>query len=207
MKKTKQRLAEVLDRLGGTLRSARSGWPDRSVQNDLVCELRVSSDGCVCLKGYEALKLNVGTKPERILAAPKTKLAKLMRLGGIVPELRAERLKIIARMLNDKFGGDLRGALEKLLQGTEDSPGKGIQNAKNALKQFPVIGEPGADKILLFGSMAPVAAVPSAFVCVPQRILSGKNIRTMPRVTMLHRRRWELNCQQRLRRGKERTFC
>jgi endonuclease-3 len=36
-----------------------------------------------------------------------------------------------------------------------------------------VIGEPGADKILLFSGMAPIAAVPSACTGVPQRIFFG----------------------------------
>lgn len=35
-----------------------------------------------------------------ILASSKATLARLMRLGGIVPELRAERLKTIARMVS-----------------------------------------------------------------------------------------------------------
>ena len=115
-----------------------------------------------CAKGYEALRCEVGTKPEKILAAPKSKLAKLMRRGGIVPELRAERLKTIAKIVNEEFGGDLKWSLEKLLQDEKKNPGKGIRLAKKALKEFPVIGDPGADKILLFARLAPVAAVPSA---------------------------------------------
>ena len=156
MKKTKLRLAGVLDRLEEHYGIQEAVGPIDPYEMILFVNCGYPATDASCVKGYEALKLGVGTKPERILAAPKTKLAKLMRLGGIVPELRAERLKIIARMLNNKFGGDLRGALEKLLQRAEDSAGKGIRDAKNALKQFPVIGEPGADKILLFGSMASV---------------------------------------------------
>jgi endonuclease-3 len=45
------------------------------------------------------------------------------------------------------------------------------------LKEFPVIGEPGADKILLFSEMMPIAAVPSACTGVPQRILFGEEDR------------------------------
>lgn len=126
-----------------------------------------------CLRGYEALKEQVGTKPQEILAAPKAKLGKLMRLGGIVPELRAERLKTVAKIVNEEFGGDLRWSLEKLLQDKKKDPGQGIRFAKKALKEFPVIGEPGADKILLFAGLAPLAAVPSACVGVPERILFG----------------------------------
>src|SRR5208282_6869248 len=91
-----------------------------------------------CSAGYEALKREVGIKTDAILAAPKAKLAKLMRLGGIVPELRAERLKTIAKIVNEELGGDLRWSLEKLLQEGKNGEGKGIRLAKKALKEFPV---------------------------------------------------------------------
>jgi endonuclease-3 len=91
----------------------------------------------------------------------------------MVPELRAERLKTIAKIVNEEFGEDLKLSLEKLMQEEKNEAGKGIRLAKKALKEFPVIGEPGADKILLFAGLAPVAAVPSACPAVPQRILSG----------------------------------
>ena len=174
MKKMKLRLAEVLERLEEHYGVQEAVGPIDPYEMILFVNCGYPATDKSCTNGYNALKLDVGTEPEKILAAPKSKLTRLMRHGGIIPELRAERLKIVARMLNDKFGGDLRGALEKFLQGAGDPPDKGIRDLKNALKQFPVIGEPGADKILLFGRMAPVAAVPSAFVCVPQRILSGK---------------------------------
>jgi endonuclease-3 len=74
--------------------------------------------------------------------------------------------------VNEEFGGDLKWSLEKLLREEKDED-KGIRLAKRALKEFPVIGEPGADKILLFARLAPLAAVPSACVAVPQRILFG----------------------------------
>jgi endonuclease-3 len=96
-----------------------------------------------------------------------------MRLGGIVPELRAERLKTIARMVNELFGGDLQRALGKMMQDEKMPADKRIRRVKAALKEFPVIGEPGADKILLFARLAPVAAVPSACVAVPQRMRFG----------------------------------
>jgi endonuclease-3 len=60
------------------------------------------------------------------------------------------------------------------MQEEKKGAGKGIRLAKKALKEFPVIGEPGADKILLFAGLAPVAAVPSACPAVPQRILFGE---------------------------------
>jgi endonuclease-3 len=127
-----------------------------------------------CSKGFEALKREVGLKPENILEAPKAKLAKLMRLGGIVPELRAEKLKEIARIVKADLGGDLKAELNKWMLEEKKESGKGIRGAKNVLQKFPVIGEPGAEKILLFSKLAPVAAVPSAFVGVPMRLWFGE---------------------------------
>ncbi len=126
-----------------------------------------------CSRGFEALKREVGLKPENILEAPKTKLTKLTRLGGIVPELRAEKLKEIARMAKNEFGKDLLAMLKRWMLEEKKQPGKGIRGAKSVLQKFPVIGEPGAEKILLFSKLAPVAAVPSACVSVAIRLWGG----------------------------------
>ena len=127
-----------------------------------------------CSKGFDALKREVGLNPKEILAAPKSKLAKLLRLGGIVPELRAVRLKEIARKVKAQFGGDLGAALKKRMQLEKEQAGQGIRGAKKVLREFPTIGEPSAEKILLFSKLAPVAALPSAFVEVPVRLWFGK---------------------------------
>jgi endonuclease III len=128
-----------------------------------------------CAKGFDALKREVGLKPMEILGVPKPKLAKLMRLGGIVPDLRAKRLKEIARKVKDEFGGNLNAVLKRvLLQEEKTQAGKGIRAAKKVLQQFPVIGEPSAEKILLFSRLSPVAVVPSASLDVPIRLWFGE---------------------------------
>src|ERR1700704_3720727 len=96
-----------------------------------------------CSKGFDALKREVGLSPKEILAAPKAKLARLLRPGGIVPEKRAERLKEIARKVKDDFGGDLKAVLKERMQEEKRPTGKGIRGAKKVLKEFPVVGEPG----------------------------------------------------------------
>ncbi len=45
--------------------------------------------------------------------------------------------------------------------------------ARKVLKTFPGIGNPGADRILLFSRLSPVAAVPSACPHVLVRVLQG----------------------------------
>ncbi|HEY6385513.1 MAG TPA: hypothetical protein VIX91_07510 [Candidatus Acidoferrum sp.] len=173
MQRSKRELGGVLEALGKHYGKQVAVGPNDPYEMILFVNCGYPATDASCTKGYEALKSGVGTKPVEILAAPKAKLAKLMRLGGIVPELRAERLKTIAKIVNEEFGGDLKWSLEKLLQDEKNGAGKGVRLAKKALKEFPVIGDPGADRILLFARLAPAAAVPSACTGVPQRILFG----------------------------------
>jgi endonuclease-3 len=174
MQKSKRGLGRILDALEKHYGVQAAVGPSEPYKSILFVSCGYPATDASCWRGYEALEREVGTKPEAILAAPKAKLAKLMRLGGIVPELRAERLKVIAKLVNEEFGGDLKWSLEKLIREEKKGTGKGIRLARKALKEFPVIGDPGADKILLFAGLAPVAAVPSACVGVPQRILLGE---------------------------------
>jgi len=116
-----------------------------------------------CSKGWANLTREIGIEPERLLKAKPAKLSAALQPGGMVPELRAERLKELARCVQDEFGGDLRAGLV--------GP---ITQARKTLKRFHSIGDPGADRILLFGGISPVAAVPSNCVHVPDRILHPK---------------------------------
>ena len=77
----------------------------------------------------------------------------------MLPEVRAERLKELASRVANEFGEDLRAALA----GT-------LSEARKKLKTFHSIADPGADRILLFAGLAPLAAVPSNCVHVPDRI-------------------------------------
>jgi endonuclease III len=86
-----------------------------------------------------------------------------MRLGGIVPKLRARRLKEIATLVEKDFGGDLASVLNQPLS-----------QAKRALMRFPTIGIPGAEKILLFTETAAIPALPSNCVHVPLRLGFGE---------------------------------
>lgn len=116
-----------------------------------------------CAKGWEKLNSEIGITPEKLLAATPAKLAAALKPGGMVPELRAQRLKEIAMHVKDEFGGDLRAALVGPLS-----------NARKTLKKFSNIGDPGADRILLFAGIAPTAAVASNCPHVLVRILRGR---------------------------------
>jgi len=116
-----------------------------------------------CAKGWTALTANMSIAPQRILAADPVAIASALKLGGMVPELRAFRLKEIAMRVQDELEGDLLRALRR-------SP----TEARNLLKRFPNISDPGADRILLFAAIMPIAAVPSNNVNVIIRLLYGR---------------------------------
>src|SRR3984957_962175 len=117
-----------------------------------------------CAKGWESLTREIGVEPDRLLKANPAKLALALKPGGMVPELRAMRLKEIAERVQKEFGGDLREALNGLT----------IARVRAALKKFPNIADPGADRILLFGGISAVAAVPSNCPHVLVRIRFGQ---------------------------------
>lgn len=106
---------------------------------------------------------DVGVTPGELLSAPSFRIARALKAGGIVPELRATRLKAIAARVQEEFAGDLRSALAALP----------LPKARTLLKTFPGIGDPGADRILLFAGIAALPAVPSGCPHVVVRIQSG----------------------------------
>lgn len=123
-----------------------------------------------CSKGWNSLIRNVGVDPGKLLEVKAAKLAAAIKPGGMFPELRAERLHELAFRVENEFGGDLRAALAC-----------SVPKARKILKSFHGIADPGADRILLFAGLSPVAAVPSNCTGVLLRILrndEGKNYST-----------------------------
>jgi endonuclease III len=112
---------------------------------------------------FEALRKQVGVRPTDILLAPTEQLVNITKLGGIHPELRAHRLKEIAQIVLNDFQGDLRSALKLPLR-----------QAMKELKKFPSIGDPGAEKILLFTKTHPVLALESNGLRVLLRLGFGE---------------------------------
>jgi len=153
----------VLDILEAHYGRQQATWPDDPYLFIVWwhCGYPASDDRCA--KGWDVLSREIGTHPEMLLKAPSPKLAKALKAGGMVPELRALRLKEVAARVQDECGGDLRAALT--------GP---ISAARKLLKKFPNIADPGADRILLFGGVAPIAAVPSNCPQVLVRIQRGQ---------------------------------
>jgi len=92
---------------------------------------------------FEALRDAVGLNAKAIQSASDAVLLPLATRGGMRPETRVFRWREIARITQTQFGGDLDSILSKP-----------YAEAKRALKQFPNIGDPGAEKILLLCGMS-----------------------------------------------------
>jgi endonuclease III len=87
---------------------------------------------------FEALRNRVGLAPKALMKAPLPALTAICSIGGIFGELRAKRLKEIAGRVLEEFDGDLGSVLSL-----------DYTRARRALQKFPMIGESGADRILM----------------------------------------------------------
>jgi endonuclease-3 len=91
------------------------------------------------LQVFEGLRKQIGLNPKAILNADPDILLTLATMGGMRPQVRVFRWQEVARIALSQFNGDLNQVLK--LE---------YAQAKKALKQFPNIGDPGAEKILMF---------------------------------------------------------
>ena len=111
-------------------------------------------------RAFTLLRHQVGLRPAAILGAKPSLLLRITRVGGsIAAASRAARLQRSAEIVIDRWQGDLRRALRLPLAA-----------ARRALAQFPMIGEPGADKILLVTGTARLLALDSNALRVLQRL-------------------------------------
>lgn len=157
---TTGKLLEKLERFYG---AQQASWPVDPYEFIVWWHCGYPASDAACAKGWEKLESDIGTTPRDLLEAQPRKIAAALKPGGMVPELRALRLKEIARLVQDELGGDLRAALAGPLAA-----------ARKTLKRFSNIADPGADRILLFAEIAPIAAVPSNCPHVLVRILFGQ---------------------------------
>jgi endonuclease-3 len=87
----------------------------------------------------------IGLTAPRIANAPMPVLTDIATRGGMHPQKRAERLIEIGRLAIAECDGDIMGKLHTLP----------LPKARSLLKKFPSVGDPGADRILLFAGIAP----------------------------------------------------
>jgi len=107
---------------------------------------------------FELLKRDVGTSAGDILSASDSAL-ECVTAHGIMKSRFAAKLRRCAQIAIERFGGNLRPLVFGPLSG-----------AKKALRQFPGIGEPGAEKILLFAGAQSLLAPDSNALRVLARL-------------------------------------
>lgn len=156
-------VAQILEALEGFYGLQEAPWPADPYEYLVWLHCGYPASDARCARGWASLKKNVGVTPERILAATDAELTEALTPGGMVPALRAQRLREVAARVVESCGGDLAGALA----------GSGAEKARKFLKKFPGIGDPGADRMLLFAGIEAVAAAPSNCPHVLVRIRRG----------------------------------
>ena len=144
--KTLPRILAALEKLYGRPRPPAVTDPLEMILHENVAYL---TDDDRRARAWAAFRERIGTTPEKILAAPRAELVEIAR-AGILPAERVEKIREIASLAIEEFGGDLDRALD-------ERPA----DAKQILKRFPSIGDPGAEKILLFSRREAVLALDS----------------------------------------------
>jgi len=114
-------------------------------------------------RAFSALRERVGTKPGCISAASGEELLEVTRQGRGFASQCAEKLRRADHVALKLFQGNIK----KLLR-------LPLSEAKKALRKFPGIGEPGAEKILLFTGTQPVLALESNGLRVLRRLGFGE---------------------------------
>jgi len=163
MRQAKLPIAELLDKLEKFHGRQEPCWPVDPYEFIVWWQCGYPASDTTCKRGWNKLKREVGIEPHNLLAATTRQVASALKPGGMLPELRAMRVIETAMLVLDRFGGDLRAALTGPLSA-----------ARETLKRFPGIADPGADRRLLFAGIAPLAAVPSNATQVLVRILNGE---------------------------------
>jgi len=139
------------------------GWPVEPYEFLIWWHCGYPASDTTCAKGWAALQARIGAGVQELLTAKPTALTLALKAGGLIPELRAARIKRIAAAVAHEFNGDLAQAFRDMPPG----------DIRSALKRLPGIADPGVDRILLFGGLRPVAAVPSNATQVPVRMQVG----------------------------------
>jgi len=120
-------------------------------------------------EAFRLLRERTGLSPNGVLAAAPATLREAAS-RGIVPDQTVEKLRAIAAITLEDFGGDLEEVIRRP-----------VPEALKALRKFPSIGEPGAQKILLFCRREPFLALDSNGLRVLLRLGYGKEDKSYAR--------------------------
>src|ERR1700735_1494349 len=111
MRRARVSLLKILKHLESFYGVQEPNWPTDPYLFLVWWHCGYPASDAACAKGWAELNGGIGVEPERILGANPAKLALALKPGGMVPELRAMRLKEIAERVQKEFGGDLHGSL------------------------------------------------------------------------------------------------
>ncbi len=100
---------------------------------------------------FAEFKTKIGFKAAQIANAPLPLLTDIAGRGGMHPQKRADRLREIGRLAIAECDGKLVRAMRALP----------LPKARALLKKFPSVGDPGADRIVLFSGIAAQPAISS----------------------------------------------
>jgi endonuclease III len=149
------RLDAILDALAETYGEPEPP-PERSLLDLVVLEnVAYLVDDAKRQHAFEALRKRVGTSPGQLLAASDAALYEITG-AGILAENQVDKLRRIAHLARDVD--------------SERLGSRPLAQAKRGLMKFPSIGEPGAEKILLFGRTHTVLGLDSNGVRVLTRL-------------------------------------
>ncbi len=160
------RLLSALRKLYGRLRPPPARGPFELLLYENVAYL---ADDARRDEAFALLRERIGLAPENIAAAPHAALRGAAG-RGIVADQTVEKLRAVAAITLDEFGGDLDEAIRR--------PAK---DAIKALRKFPSIGEPGAEKILLLCRRQPFLALDSNALRVLLRLGYGREDKSYAR--------------------------
>lgn len=112
---------------------------------------------------FDRLKARTGADPERIAAMGTDVLAELIEDGGMMPRMRAEKVQAAANLALDIGTAELKRLCKA-------DPAR----ARRALKRFPGIADPGADRILMVAGGARTLGLESNGVRTLSRLGFGQ---------------------------------
>jgi len=112
---------------------------------------------------FEGIRQQVGMDAQSIWKADQAVLMPLAKMGGMRPETRVFRWREIARITISQFDGNLDTILKLP-----------YEKARRALNQFPNIGQPGSEKILMMCGMSAGLPLESNGLRVLERVGYGR---------------------------------
>src|SRR3954470_20252308 len=98
-------LSQVLDKLEKFYGPQHADWPTDPYLFLVWWHCGYPASDVACARGWASLQSAVGVDPASLLAAPASKLTAALKAGGMVPEVRAQRLKHIADRVQTEFAG------------------------------------------------------------------------------------------------------